>query len=206
MTRCSGPKYGDFQVVGLLSAGSHHGLVYLATGPTKHTQTQGYVALKVANWKNNELVAELQAEARHYDLLRTLQGDVIPRLVFAGFAEKEWFVLASSFVGQRTFKDVLEKGCDSKDRAMYEAAREKLQRMHGLGLLHNDLRPENIVLDDKDNPVFVDLSFSKVCSPVSSESDADSSLNASTSSDSCASISACDPFERELDLLDDLFA
>ena len=101
-----------------------------------------------------EISDEIRWEAQVYDRLRSLQGDVIPRLLFAGaMRPAAWDALATSYEGVSLEKD--EQGVDE---AFVEAALAALRKVHALGVLHQDLELRNVVRrPGTGEPVLIDF-------------------------------------------------
>ncbi|KAF9384816.1 hypothetical protein CPB97_005365 [Podila verticillata] len=129
----------------------------------EHAQTykaswQGYnvVVKKCDIWNQGSVVEELKHEARVYQVLRTLQGRYIPELRIAGVADGMEMMLVTDFVGT----DVSQERLDDSDQEKIRAA---LSAIHDLGVVHGDVRPQNILVQH-DGPnarfYFVDFGMS----------------------------------------------
>lgn len=129
----------------------------------EHAQTykaswQGYnvVVKKCDIWNQGSVVEELKHEARVYQVLRTLQGRYIPELRIAGVADGMEMMLVTDFVGT----DVSQERLDDSDQEKIRAA---LSAIHDLGVVHGDIRPQNILVQH-DGPnarfYFVDFGMS----------------------------------------------
>jgi len=113
--------------------------------------------LKLANiYKAPELEDELLHEALIYDKLQDLQGKSIPNLLGRGrFSEELLFGLLTS-----------DEGVDASqiepDLFFVEKARNLLQQIHAKGVLHGDVRKENVLRNTNGDPVFIDFGLSKL--------------------------------------------
>lgn len=104
---------------------------------------------------------------REAEILRRLEGPGIPRVV----AEGEWegtpyFVTA--WVEGATLAAVLENESPLPAERAVRIARgilEILRRAHRRGVLHRDLKPQNILLGALDQPTLVDFGISKLDGP-----------------------------------------
>jgi len=110
--------------------------------------------------KDWELQRVLENEVEAYGLLSALQGDVIPVLEGCGFWKDEnvFFVATSLVDGDHP---------GSSSRAGLPAAEEALRKIHALGLLHGDIKEENILLRNNDGAWkvwYLDLGLSRLSS------------------------------------------
>ncbi|KAK3822371.1 MAG: hypothetical protein J3R72DRAFT_459113 [Linnemannia gamsii] len=108
------------------------------------------VVVKKADVWNQHLVAdELKHEAKVYEALRTLQGRYVPELKLAGVADGMEMILATELAGT----DLSDRRLDASDR---NKIRDALSAIHNLGILHGDIRPENITTkrDDQNSQFF----------------------------------------------------
>ncbi|KAG0366522.1 hypothetical protein BGZ54_005232 [Gamsiella multidivaricata] len=116
----------------------------------------GDVVFKKADrWNQQEVVRELEHEARVYQVLQKLQGQWIPKLKIAGIADELEMILVTEFIGP----DLCEGRLDLSDRKKIRAA---LSAIHRLGILHGDIRPHNIVARrDGGNSQFFFIDFGR---------------------------------------------
>ncbi|KIY95639.1 hypothetical protein MNEG_12322 [Monoraphidium neglectum] len=89
--------------------------------------------------KQRGVVASLKHEALVYEHLAALQGTVIPVLLGCGFWRDEGiFLVATSIVeGEHPSSDTA---------AAYPAAEKALRMIHVMGVVHGDIREDNILV------------------------------------------------------------
>jgi predicted Ser/Thr protein kinase len=117
------------------------------------------IALKVADIaKHQEMLAELLNEVSVYKQLSGLQGNGIPRFVCHGFVEGVLYCVGVSVCGS------VANGFTEQQK---QKLLETLKSIHEVGILHNDIKKENILIDISGNPYIIDFGFaSRNCSPV----------------------------------------
>jgi serine/threonine protein kinase len=117
------------------------------------------IALKVADIaKHREMLPELLNEVSVYEQLADLQGNGIPRLFCHGSVEEVLYCVGVSVCG------TVANGFTLKQR---QKLLETLESIHQAGILHNDIKKDNIVVDESGNPYIIDFGFStRNCSPV----------------------------------------
>ncbi len=148
---------GPYLVDGLIGRGGM-GAVYRA----HHRETRAPCALKVihAGLLDGALAARSLARfQREAELLARLAGDhAIVRVHAAGVdLGRPW--CAMDFVVGRSLAQVLRDGpldVEEAVRIVGEVARA-LQRAHELGVIHRDIKPDNILIDERDAPRIVDF-------------------------------------------------
>ncbi|KAF9138565.1 hypothetical protein BGX30_009003 [Mortierella sp. GBA39] len=141
-----------FDSMNLISRGEHAQTYKASWGG------HNVVVKKCDIWNQRPVVEELKHEARVYQVLRTLQGQHIPELRFAGVADGMEMILVTDFVGS----DVSHERLDDSDQEKIRAA---LSAIHDLGVVHGDIRPQNIVVQhDGPNVRFyiVDFGMSRI--------------------------------------------
>uniref|UniRef100_T1II48 Protein kinase domain-containing protein n=1 Tax=Strigamia maritima TaxID=126957 RepID=T1II48_STRMM len=106
-------------------------------------------------YKRPYLVDELKNEKSIFNLLYPLQGVCIPKLLFTGFVDYA-FLIITEFIGPPI--DIATLNVEAKMKI--ETA---LERIHGLKILHGDIKPSNILMRDQQY-YFIDFAFSKKCS------------------------------------------
>ncbi|KAG0226982.1 hypothetical protein BGW42_003269 [Actinomortierella wolfii] len=107
------------------------------------------VVKKADIWNQHLVTDELEHEATVYEALRTLQGRYVPKLRLAGIADGMEMILVTELTGT----DLHDGRLNASDR---NKIREALSAIHDLGVLHGDIRPENITRrrDDRNSAFF----------------------------------------------------
>lgn len=139
------------------------GQVWLVTD-TKSSISSAY-ALKIQS--KNELIKEGQATAaiREKKILEKLRHPFIARLVNSYQDEYYIYVLLDVYQGGELFSLLHESDNDllSEDQAKFYslAIADALVYMNKRRYAYRDLKPENVMIDDKGYPVLVDFGFAK---------------------------------------------
>jgi hypothetical protein len=109
------------------------------------------VALKVADVaKHHALLPELLNEVSIYEKLYALQGTRIPKFVCHGFIEGILYAVCVSPCGNIPVR------LDDKQKS---TLLNTLELIHHTGILHNDLKKENLLVDEYGNPFIIDFGF-----------------------------------------------
>ena len=104
------------------------------------------IALKTADVaKNQEMLPELLNEVSIYQELSELQGNGIPKLFCHGYLEDVhlWLSLFRTLTEQQK-----------------QTLHNTLENIHKAGILHNDIKKENILVDENGNPSIIDFGYS----------------------------------------------
>ncbi|KAF9345759.1 hypothetical protein BGX34_004507 [Mortierella sp. NVP85] len=111
------------------------------------------VVKKCDLYKQPEVAQEILREAYIYSSLKELQGRYIPTVMLEGISDGIEMVLVTNYAGTNIANRVLtRKDCDE--------IREAFMAIHNLGIVHNDVRPENIVAHEIENTIrFLILDF-----------------------------------------------
>lgn len=101
--------------------------------------------------KRPHLVSEILNEIAIYAKLEQLQGRIIPTFRYCGLVEDVLFVLGVDYAG---------KVPSRLNQNQKEALVQGLSEIHSYGILHGDIRLENIVVDSEGNPFIIDFALS----------------------------------------------
>lgn len=152
-TPASTTTIGRFEVRQRLGAGAF-GTVYLAYDP----QLQRDVAVKVPQrsvLNNPQRVERFLREARAAAKLR--HPNIVP-VYDAGQVNRQLYI-ASAFVKGEPLSEIVDDGgIDLKKAAtIVRALAEGLAYAHQEGIVHRDVKPANVMLDDLDQPLLMDF-------------------------------------------------
>jgi len=115
------------------------------------------VAVKICDlYQHPDYEEEVLTEVAAYDALKALQGLCIPHFKLAGY-DGGIFVIATEIAGSPLEVDKLNH------QELLEVV-DKLSLIHTYGILHNDIRPDNILIrrhDDGIKVCFIDFAMSK---------------------------------------------
>jgi hypothetical protein len=110
------------------------------------------IALKTADIaKHQEMLPELLNEVAVYEELSELQGKGIPKLFCHGYLEDVLYCVGISICGS-----VPEILTEQQKHMLLNT----LESIHGVGILHNDIKKDNILIDEVGNPYIIDFGFS----------------------------------------------
>lgn len=128
------------------------------------------IALKVADIaKNREMLPELLNEILIYGHLATLQGNGIPRILCHGYIESVLYCVGVSVCGSVPLT--------LNDRQKHMLI-DTLENIHRLGILHNDIKRENILVDPNGNPYIIDFGFATINTALDAQSEEKAQLQA----------------------------
>ncbi len=147
-----------YQIITQLGKGSM-GIVYKA----KQASVNRLVAVKVlleALALNKEFIKRFQREA---EIAAKLSHNNIVGVIDAGeIGGNQYFVM--EYVEGETIKDMVEKGRVFDEKTAVKivlAVAEALQHAHKKGLIHRDVKPENIILTKDGNVKLADLGLAR---------------------------------------------
>ncbi|XP_023226801.1 serine/threonine-protein kinase AtPK2/AtPK19-like [Centruroides sculpturatus] len=160
----SSPKkratYGDYIIDGIIGEGRSGCVLRLVdrNGCSFAAKTIGEFKYKT-KMERKEIISELQNEIEIYEALKDLQGRVLPRLHFEAYLDRTRY----SLIMDGLDADPLWTGHPTEDQK--RAILAVLHQIHERGILHGDIRKENILLDRKDKKrvYFIDFALSSVC-------------------------------------------
>jgi serine/threonine protein kinase len=157
----AGTVVGRYEVESLITVGGM-GEVYLARGPKGAP-----VALKILR---RHLVASAQAADRFETEARAasaLQHPNIVKICESGESSAGLFI-AMEWVDGPTFREVIDSGAVSAQQAIDwsgQAARA-VAAAHAAGVLHRDIKPDNIMLDKSGVLKILDFGLARLAGPV----------------------------------------
>ena len=124
----------------------------LGIGRTKvYYEANRNLALKAIDlWKQSDMLGELQHEVEIYRLLSDLQGKFIPKLVLHGYWEGGMYCIGVSLCG--TVPEALSE-------SQKQSVLSSIDAIHKLGIIHNDIKKENILVDEKGMVYLIDFGF-----------------------------------------------
>ena len=152
-------RIGKYVVVGALGSGGQ-GSVYRALHPTLQEQ----VVLKVsarrldnsASAKNDRLIAEGR-------ILCQLKHPNIGRIYDLDFFEHRPFLVMEYVRGRSLDRYARDRVLTSpKIAALMAKVARGLDAAHRFGIVHQDVKPQNIIIDEKDEPKLIDFGMARL--------------------------------------------
>lgn len=150
--------FGDYELIEQLGQGGM-GVVYRA----RQKSLQREVALKLlaaGPWASPDYIARFRREAQ--SAARLQHSNIVPIYEIGAHAELNFFSMA--LVRGQNLAQTLHQGpgLASRDAArMMRTIAETLDYAHRLGILHLDLKPANILIDEHGEPQVADFGLAK---------------------------------------------
>lgn len=152
-------RYGDYEMLELCGQGSM-GTVYRARSTTKG-DSRAY-ALKVLNPEWSQSDEFRQRFEREYQICRQLDSARVVRVHARGEKDGQlWMVM--DFVSGPTLTEWLAAAPRTEQEilALTVEICEGLAYAHNLGVVHRDLKPDNIIIDSGSSPVITDFGLAR---------------------------------------------
>ena len=134
----------------------------LGQGRSKvYYESKNQLAVKAIDlFKEQHLLAELKNEIEIYSELQQFQGKFIPQLVLHGNWDAAMFCLGFSFCGTVP---------TSLDNIQKKILLDAIDAIHSKGILHNDIRVENFLVDACGKPSLIDFGFATTDSDIEAQ-------------------------------------
>lgn len=158
-------RVGRYRLVHVLGSGAF-ATVWLGEDPT----LEAPVAIKVLadNWVNNaDVVERFLAEAR---LLRRIDDPRVVRVFDVGVSDEARPYFVMEYIPGGTLADRVGSLSTYEALACGVAAAEAVQVLHDAGIVHRDMKPSNLLMDDRHSPprlVISDLGSAKTLAEAS---------------------------------------
>ncbi len=156
-------RLGEFELLELIGEGGM-GLVYRA----QQTHLQREVAVKLLSsgpWASPGYIARFQQEARH---AAKLQHPAIVTVFEMGELEGLVYYAMQLVRGESLAQHLQRQGGklpEARAAALMRTVAEAVDYAHTLGVLHLDLKPANILLDEEGQPRVADFGLSRFMEP-----------------------------------------
>ena len=145
---------GKYRVIELLDMGGQ-AVVYRAVHPTLPGKE---LAIKLSRWPITDEKGVSDRLEREGKLLARLDHPALVRVYDLGLHENHVFVAVDLIRGRTLDQHVEAQPLSSRDAAMLVAKVARgAAHAHELGIVHQDIKPRNIVVDDKGEPHLIDF-------------------------------------------------
>ena len=152
--RTGSARLGDYEILSEIGRGGM-GAVYRARAADGRE-----VALKVLLQDDPESAAAFEREQRLLSSLTLAEG-FVPLLDSGSQGKKRWVVMPLLRGG--TLRDRLKRGPLAREEALLLVRKlaTALGRAHERGIVHRDMKPENVLFTEKGDPLVADLGLAK---------------------------------------------
>jgi tetratricopeptide (TPR) repeat protein len=149
--------FGPYALIQQIGA-NDIGVLYRA----RDTRTGAIVALKVMAAGSSDSRLDLERLARRARAAMKLSNPGIARILEVDICDGLWYI-ARDYVNGRPMSDLLADGSLSANEGimLVHAACEALGYAHAEGVLHRNLKPSNIIIDDMGNPVLTEFGLGR---------------------------------------------
>ena len=148
------PRFGRYEVTDLLGEGGY-GRVYRGYDP----ELRRVVAIKVPRRERIETPADAEAYLTEARVLAGLDHPAIVPVYDLGRTEEGWCYVVSKFMPGGDLAGLIERRRPSHEEAAELVARiaDAMNHAHQRGLVHRDIKPQNILLDEAGHPLVADF-------------------------------------------------
>ena len=154
-TLAAGEAFGRYQINKLLGKGAM-GAVYLAYDP----RLERYVAIKIPFFRDDQIALErFYVEARATATLRS--PNICPIYDVAQINGVHYISMA--FIEGQSLSRLIDETPLTPDQAALLIAKTArgIQKAHERGVVHRDIKPDNIMIDQDDEPVVMDFGLAR---------------------------------------------
>lgn len=149
---------GNYEALQHIASGAF-GCVFLAR---HYYRRQPYVALKLLNGKRSQSAYERDRFTREAQLLNALHHRGIPRLFDSGITNDGTPYIALEYAPNGNLRDLINRypsGVMPFRQALpiLDGIAEVLSYVHAQGILHHDIKPENVLFKDTWEPMLADF-------------------------------------------------
>ncbi len=133
----------------------------------KKTETKTIVRLRHKTMQTDLICRRFSGKSDVYQLLLGVEHPNLPR-VYEAVCENDTCIVLEEFVDGITVHEVLQSGFYSQDGAKVIgiALCDALSALHSLGIIHRDVKPENIMVENDGNVRLMDLDAARIYKPL----------------------------------------
>jgi len=151
-------KVGDYMLLNELGSGGF-GVVYLGY----NVETDRQVAVKIAFFKNKGIEVNQIADHEARGVRRLTHASIVPLLESGELPDGRPYLIYQYIPG-KTLSQRLRAG-DASQRQLLEwlaAIADALHHAHVAGLVHRDVKPSNVLIDEENRPWLTDFGLAKI--------------------------------------------
>ena len=150
---------GGYQIDGVLGQGAF-GTVYKATDP----ELERSVALKLPQAHTLDSDKARERFLREAKAAARLRHPHIVPVFKAGQTADGLYYIASAFISGRTLDEHIDRQPVEPQRTARIAKQiaEALQYAHQMGIIHRDVKPQNVLIDERDEPQLMDFGLARL--------------------------------------------